>query len=454
MARVLVVSAEPIGPQMAGPAIRARELARALAGEHDVHVAAPAPSDLGDQRLTLVAAGFEDYDVLAAAVSDADVVVAQQLPPRLLSRLPRLGTRLIADLYNPTVFEVLEAARDKPRDRRARQQRTVTLALVAQLAAASQVICASEKQRDLWLGVMAARGLVDVAAYEQDPTLRSVIDVVPFGLPSEPPRVASPPPIRAMFDQIAPQDRIVLWGGGVWNWLDPQTAIDAAGIVEARRGGGPRTHLVFMGIGRPATEELDAMSAVDRMLEHLAASGLEGRVVHVNHGWTAYAERGAWLLEADAALCAHHDHLETRFAFRTRMLDALWAGLPVVTTRGDTLADVVEADGLGATVPPGDAAALAAAVEGLLGDPARLQAAAAAAARLAPSYTWDRACGPLRAFISAGQPAGGGPHPSVLRRATLAQYPPLLAETRDAVGFRGAAARALRNLRRGATPGR
>ena len=264
MASVLVVSAEPIGPQMAGPAIRARELARALAADHDVRVAAPAPSDLGDERLTLISAGFADYDVLAAAVSDADVVVAQQLPPRLLSRLPRLGTRLIADLYNPTVFEVLEAARDKPRDRRARQQRTVTLALVAQLAAASQVICASEKQRDLWLGVMAARGLVDVAAYETDPTLRSVIDVVPFGLPSEPPQGADAAPIRAMFAGIGTQDRVLLWGGGVWNWLDPQTAIDAAGIVDARRGDAPRTHLVFMGIGRPATEELDAMRAVDR----------------------------------------------------------------------------------------------------------------------------------------------------------------------------------------------
>ena len=61
MTRVLVVCAEPIGVRMAGPAIRARELARALAGEFDVTVAAPAPTELGDGRLQLVEAGFEDF---------------------------------------------------------------------------------------------------------------------------------------------------------------------------------------------------------------------------------------------------------------------------------------------------------------------------------------------------------------------------------------------------------
>ncbi len=65
MSRVLVVSAEPIGERMAGPAIRAVELARALArGGCAVTLAAPggAPVD-GVARL---AAGLEDYDALSA----------------------------------------------------------------------------------------------------------------------------------------------------------------------------------------------------------------------------------------------------------------------------------------------------------------------------------------------------------------------------------------------------
>ena len=61
--------------------------------------------------------------------------------------------------------------------------------------------------------------------------------------------------------------------------------------------------------------------------------GLRDRVVFFNFGWVPYAERGRYLLEADVAVSAHFDDIETRFAFRTRFLDCLWAGLPVVTTR-------------------------------------------------------------------------------------------------------------------------
>ncbi len=452
MARVLVVCAEPIGPQVAGPAIRALELARVLASAHQVTIAAPAPSQTGDPLISLIEAGFADYDELSAAVAASDFVVAQSLPPRLLSKLPSLGTRLIADLYNPTVFEVLEAGRDKPTAARRRQQRTVTLASIAQLAAASFVICASEQQRDLWLGVMAAEGLVQIEDYSRDPTLRSVIDVVPFGLPTAPPVAPTSPPIRSMFPSIAADDRIVLWGGGVWNWLDPETAIDAIGLIEKQRSGGPRTHLVMMGIGRPASEELDAMRAGQRMLGHLTRSGLEGEVVHVNRGWVDYDERGGWLLEADLGVSTHHDHLESRLAFRTRMLDYIWASLPIVATSGDTLSALIEREGLGLTVAPADAPELADAISALLDDPARLAAAKLSLERLAPKMTWQQAAASLSA-ICGDEIATGSPDRSALRRVTLAQYPPLLAETHATHGLRGAAARALRNLRRTLTPG-
>src|SRR6185503_10968946 len=62
-------------------------------------------------------------------------------------------------------------------------------------------------------------------------------------------------------------------------------------------------------------------------------------------------ERGAWLLDADCAVSAHLDHLESRYAFRTRLLDCFWAGLPIVCTRGDELADRVERERLGEAVP-------------------------------------------------------------------------------------------------------
>ena len=448
MARVLVVSAEPLGEQMAGPAIRAIELAGVLSSENDVTLSAPglAPGEAG-AAIATVDAGFEDYASLSGAIRSAQVVIAQALPPRLLSRLPASGARLVADLYNPTVFEVLEAGKQKAQAARRRQQRSVALTAGSMLAAASRVMCASESQRDLWLGMMAALGRVPLDAYDRDPTLRSFLDVVPFGLPPSPPDAPAGDPIRSMFPAIGESDTVLLWGGGVWNWLDATTAIDAVIEVNRRRDGRRPVHLVFMGTGRPGGSGLDLADATPAMLEHLQSTGQEGRHIHVNRGWVRYQDRGDWLGSADAALSAHHDHLESRFAFRTRMLDAIWAGLPVVATRGDELAATTQREGTGVVAPPGDAAALAEAIESLVDDPGRMAAAREATARLASRLSWRQCASPLVEWCR--QPGGGlPPDRRLLRRLTISHYPELVVETAETDGLTGAAARVGRNLRR------
>ncbi|MDQ7029881.1 MAG: hypothetical protein Q9O62_08955 [Ardenticatenia bacterium] len=48
-------------------------------------------------------------------------------------------------------------------------------------------ICASERQRDWWLGLLEASGRINPYTFGEDPSLRRLIDVVPFGLPEGPP---------------------------------------------------------------------------------------------------------------------------------------------------------------------------------------------------------------------------------------------------------------------------
>ena len=94
--------------------------------------------------------------------------------------------------------------------------------------------------------------------------------------------------------------------------------------------------------------------------------GLTGKHVFFNDGWVEYAQRQNFLLEATLGVTTHFDSAETRFAFRTRALDYLWAALPVVTTEGDWFAELVAREGLGLTVPPEDPDALAGALNRLL----------------------------------------------------------------------------------------
>jgi glycosyltransferase involved in cell wall biosynthesis len=131
--------------------------------------------------------------------------------------------------------------------------------------------------------------------------------------------------------------------------------------------------------------------------------GLLEEVVFFNDRKPRYAERGDWLLAADCALVLHRDQIEARYAFRTRMLDCFWAGLPVVCSHGDELAERVAVERLGETVAPGDAQAAALALERVLerGRGAFREPLAAAAA----SFAWASVTAPLERYVQALPPA-------------------------------------------------
>jgi glycosyltransferase involved in cell wall biosynthesis len=433
--RVLFISAEPLGESMAGPAIRVLELARAVAAHCDVTVAAPGPSDAGDAPIELLEARLEDFDTLLEAIRRHDVVVAQRLPPQLLRYVAKLPVRFVADLYNPQMIEVLEAAgADGPSSSPRRAWRS----MLGQCAVADLVICASEKQRDLWLGGMGLAGLIDVERYRADPTFRSYVDVVPFGLPDREPERAQPV-LKGVWPGIEPDDKVLLWAGGVWRWLDAITPIRA---VERLRSGGRRVHLVFLGVGRPQLKGADIPSSADEAVAFAADRGLEGACVHFNRGWVPYAERQAYLLESDIGVCAHQDHLEARFSFRTRVLDHFWAGLPSVVSGGDAIGDLVDRRGLGRAVAPDDDRAFAAACAELLDDPAAYAAAAGRVRELAPSLRWSEVARPLVRFCAeAPTRAARRPARSALARATYGQYPDILSDLRERGGLGAVAKR-------------
>jgi glycosyltransferase involved in cell wall biosynthesis len=443
---VLLLSSEPVGERMAGPAIRVAELARALArAGNSVTIAAPGEAGPAIEGVAHVSAGFEDFDALVAAAGDHDVVLTQELPPTLLGRLRRLRLRIVLDLYNPVVVEVLEAVAAQPPRVQRRIQDLIAARTLAQCAVADFIVCASERQRDLWLGGMTMQGLVDPETYRRDPTLRSLIDVVPFGVPDEPPeRATGEPALRAAFPAIGKKDGVLLWAGGIWGWLDPGTPIRAVKLLEGERR--HATHLVFLGTRRPGLAETGQAAYAERARELAQREGLDGRLVHFNDDWVPYAERARWLADSDLGVSAHLDHLEARFSFRTRILDYLWAGLPVVTSSGDALGDLVERERVGRAVPPSDPEAFARACADLLADGA---AERARIAELAPTLRWSEVTRPLVAWcerVSFIPPRN--PPRRVLRRALREQYLRRLPETARTKGLGAAARQVVRRVRR------
>ena len=106
------------------------------------------------------------------------------------------------------------------------------------------------------------------------------------------------------------------------------------------------------------------------------------------------------LLEADIGISLHSDHVETAYSFRTRILDCIWAGLPIVATGGDAFAGLIDREGLGSIVPADDVEAVARAVVLLLEDRRRREECRESAARVAPRFAWSTALEPLVRFCA------------------------------------------------------
>jgi glycosyltransferase involved in cell wall biosynthesis len=395
--RVLVVCGDTLSQQMAGPAIRAWHMSLLLAQEHDVRLVSTSACDRPGDGFSTFAVTWEG---LREHVEWADVAVVQGY---LLTAVPWLADSdvvLVCDLYDPLHLEQLEQAKDEEPDEYRRIVAGAVNTLNDQAVRGDFFLAASERQRDLWLGQLGAAGRLNPDNYEQDRSLRRLIDVVPFGLSDEPPRRTGPG-IRGVVPGIGADDRVIIWAGGVYNWFDPETVVRA---IDLLRREVPTVRLYFMGMKHP-NPDVPRMRTAARTQQLSDRLGLTGTHVFFNSGWVDYDERQNHLLDADVGITTHFDHLETTFSFRTRVLDYLWAGLPVVSTTGDHFGTLVERRGLGAAVREEDVEGLRNALARLLTDQSAASAARAAVAVVREEYTWPRALGPLLAFCRDPQPA-------------------------------------------------
>ena len=388
-----MATGDVIGTAMAGPAIRAWQFAAALSAEHDVELVTSVACTLPDDprfRIRRV----ETADV-AQLLTRTDVWVVQGSILLDFPALERSDAVVVVDLYDPYHLENLELRRERPvRDRQATVH-NATATLNKGIRRGDFFLAASDKQRDFWLGSLAALGRINPLTYDSDSSLRQLIDLVPFGVDDTPP-VHSRPALRGVLKGVGPDDVVLLWGGGIYNWFDPLTLLRAVDVVRRTRDD---VRLVFLG-GTHPNPALPAMRMAAQTHDLAKDLGLAGTHVFFNEGWVPYDERGSYLLEADIGVSTHLDHVETAFSFRTRILDYLWAGLPVVATNGDVFADVIDSRGIGATVPPEDVEALAAALLRLIEDVDLRRQCAAASLALSREYRWDAALEPLRAFVN------------------------------------------------------
>lgn len=389
---VLLISSDIIDTQMAGPGIRYWEFARQLSRQHRVTLVTPNQSRLLHPRFQILQ---RTRQTLTRCLKASDVVITQgYLFP--LAPLMMTNTPVVIDLYDPLPIEVLEHhAHLSLREAQLSQSYCVARTKLL-LQRGDFFLYSHDRQRDYWLGMLTAVGRVNHQEYRREARLSHLFGHVPYGISDHPP-VQTQSVLRGPKGPFTDSDTIVLWGGGLWNWFDPCSVIRAMHRISAERHD---IKLLFLG-GKRAEGETNGLNIAYGTQEAITLSqqlGLYNRSVFFHDTWVPYQERQQYFLEADLGISTHCDSLETRFAFRTRLLDYFWADLPIITTRGDYLSDLVEQQQLGIVVDPASVEQIYEALVRLTDVHSFREQCRENIRHIRTRYLWSRVLEPLEAF--------------------------------------------------------
>jgi glycosyltransferase involved in cell wall biosynthesis len=443
---VIIVAADVVGARMAGPGIRFVKIAEQLSTVADVTLAVGVA---GSETASLAGRGFDvatydGRDALIELIGANDVAFCQLIDEEVVRQGSAAGCRFVFDLYNALPAEAIGAERIGGFDTQPQMDdvfRGVLGFFRFCMRAGSYFVTSNVRQRDFWIGyAMAADGLLPSELEGRLPS--DIVGLLPFGMEDGDP-VAAEHGIRGRMG-IGEDDLVLLWAGGIWDWFDAETPIRAVAELREERSD---IHLVFYGTTHP-----NAMIGKPRTVERaeaLAAElGVLGQGVHFIQGWVPADRRADYLLDADIAISAHKESFETRYAFRTRILDHFWAALPSIVTEGDWFADYIAENALGEVVPYTDVAATKRAILALA-EPAARDAVRRRVSEVRDAWRWSATTAGLRDVVvdwesrltARDAPAAPPPPPPPAPRSRLRE-----AASRS---FVGSAYRRLRKRRTG-----
>jgi glycosyltransferase involved in cell wall biosynthesis len=272
-----------------------------------------------------------------------------------------------------------------------------------QLLIADLVLCANERQRDAYLGAMASLGLLTPRTYDRDSTLRRLIDVVPHGVRPEP-FPAEGEGVKGSYPGIDKSDKLLLWLGGILYWYDPISLLRA--LARVRRSH-PDVKLLFLGTNYPGEGKLGQGVRLQEAIDETKRLGMWDNGVYFHFDWLAHDRVVPFLRDTDIAVTTYFTNAETLFAHRTRFQDYIWAGAPIICTRGDVLAEEIDRRGWGIAVPENDEDGIYDAIMRLVEDEDFALSCRARLAAATAEMSWEAACEPLVRFLTRP----GGPEP-------------------------------------------
>jgi glycosyltransferase involved in cell wall biosynthesis len=360
--KILIISHDKIGSNMAGPGIRYHHMAEVLSKSFDVTVGFFDPTYLPDATFT------RSYSVLHVdnkkfhqGFKNTNAVIAMWLSEEMMIYCKDNNIFITFDVYAPVPVEGLALfmlGSEKVTANTDYYYRQSYNLYEKFFQYGDLFLFSNKRQLDFWVGYVFGSGIISVSNYLKRDLFRRFV-IAPMGIDTTQELTHTENVMRGKIKGINENDQILLWTGGIWNWFDAQTLIKSMENISKER---PDIKLVFFGTKHP-NPDVPAMQEASAALSLARELKLLNKNVFIHEGWVPYEERINYLLEANVAINTTKDTIESEFAHRTRVLDHILANLPTVATSGDYLSDeVITNKNIGIVVPPGNVGELSKAI--------------------------------------------------------------------------------------------
>lgn len=354
--KVWILTRERFGELLLGPALRNRLVAQEFVsrGFRVVLLAGEGSIDPGwsGVEFGVLRPGF------TKRIAAGDRIVAGELiPMRAMFELLASKLPFHWDAYGLSLPETLSFVGTWTKARCRADARRKDIRYVMMARAADKIWISHSHQGTFLAALMARMGRAEDLSDAFD--LPSKLIEAPMGCRDDLP---NPESLNPYLEQGI-EGPVFLWGGGIWKWFDTETVLQAFRILAERSS---RANLFFISGRNEATADYAAPLA--RAVASAGEKGLIGRNVFFNSIRVRPAELGPWLHHCAAGVMGNLPTLESRMCWRTRYLDLLWAGRPLVVSGTDPLSEKMERGNAAIIVPFGDASALATAIERIASD--------------------------------------------------------------------------------------
>lgn len=191
-------------------------------------------------------------------------------------------------------------------------------------------LCANQAQKDFYEGVLSSVGRLNPITYGQD-----LIRIVPYGIYRDEPQAQTEPLHELISNKKALK---VLWFGGIYPWFNLNGLIDAVASVNEITP----TELVIVGAKNPFNNHPDFNKKYDELVDYIETNKYTS-LIHVVD-WVDFNSRADWYLDSDVVVVVNEEGPENKLAWRTRLVDFIWADLPILTNAGDPLGEMLIAN--------------------------------------------------------------------------------------------------------------